>query len=150
MSRMSGNDKSPSRDFGGSLQLTNYILDSGEMCHMTPQVSNFIPGSLEDTDKHFEIVYVHHITAKQKVQVQIKMCDNNVNLFIMTLHNVLLAPYLCYRLFSIIRLMNLLHTCLFCREFLMVYFGHKEKTRLLYHIVHSRNMPFGGNKVKIK
>ena len=46
---MSGNDDSSSRDFGDSLQLNNCILDSGSMCHMTSQVTNFIPGSLEDT-----------------------------------------------------------------------------------------------------
>ena len=39
MTYMSGNDKSSSREFVDSLQLTNWILDSGETCHMTPQVS---------------------------------------------------------------------------------------------------------------
>ena len=62
---------------------------------MTPEVSDFIPGSLEDTDKHIEVLEGHHVTEKQKVQVQIKMCDNNGYPFIATLHNVLLAPYLC-------------------------------------------------------
>ena len=33
-----GNDKSSSRNFGDSSQLTNLILDSVAMCHMTPQV----------------------------------------------------------------------------------------------------------------
>ena len=51
MVRMSDNDECPSRDFGDSLQFTNWILDSGATCHMTPQVSDFIPGSLENTDK---------------------------------------------------------------------------------------------------
>ena len=46
MARMSGKDKISSRYFGGSLQLTNLILDSKETCHMTPQVSDFIPGFL--------------------------------------------------------------------------------------------------------
>ena len=72
MARMSGNDESPSRYFGDSSQLTNWVLDSGEMCHMTPQVSDFIPGLLEDTDKHIEVAGGHHVIAKQKVQVQIK------------------------------------------------------------------------------
>ena len=54
----------------------------------------------------------HHVTAKQKVQVQIKMCNNNGDTFIATLHNVLLAPDLCDRLFSIIMLMNLVHNFL--------------------------------------
>ena len=36
MARMSGNDKCPSGNFGDSLQLTNWILDSGATCHMTP------------------------------------------------------------------------------------------------------------------
>ena len=50
--RMYDNYESPSRDFGDSSQLTNLILDSGATCHMTPHVSDFIPGSLEDTDKN--------------------------------------------------------------------------------------------------
>ena len=47
--------------------------------------------------------------------------------FIATLYNVLLAPDLCDRLFSIITLMNSGHTCLFCKGFCTVYFGAKEK-----------------------
>ena len=65
----------------------------------------FIPGSLEDTDKHIEVADGHHTTAKQKVQVRIKMCNNHGDPFIVTLHNVLFAPDLCDRLFSIIELM---------------------------------------------
>ena len=42
-------DDISSRDFGDSLQLTNWILYSGSTCHMTPQVLDLIPGSLEDT-----------------------------------------------------------------------------------------------------
>ena len=52
MSRMSDNDKYSSRDFGDSSKLTNWILYPGATFHMTPQVSGFILGSLEDTDKH--------------------------------------------------------------------------------------------------
>ena len=48
MARMSDNDKLPSKHFGDSSQLTNLILDSGAMCHMTQEVLDFIPGSLED------------------------------------------------------------------------------------------------------
>ena len=62
---------------------------------MTSEVSDFIPGSLEDTDKYIEVADGHHVTAKQKGQVRIKMCDNNGNTFIATLYNVLLAPDLC-------------------------------------------------------
>ena len=40
MERMSDNDECPSRDFGDSSQLTNWILDSGATCHMTPEVSD--------------------------------------------------------------------------------------------------------------
>ena len=56
---------------------------------MTPEVSDFIPGLLEDTDERIEVADAHHITEKQKLQVQIKMCDNNGDHFIATLHNVL-------------------------------------------------------------
>ena len=69
---MSGNDESPSRDFGDSSQLTNWILYSGAMCHMKPQVSGFIPGSLEDTDKHIEVADGNHVAAKQKGQFKLK------------------------------------------------------------------------------
>ena len=40
---------------------------------MTPEVSDLIPGSLEDTDKYIEVANEDHVTAKQKVQVRIKM-----------------------------------------------------------------------------
>ena len=51
MEQMSDNDKSPSRDFGCSSQFTSWVLDSGSTCHMTPQVSDFISGELEDKYK---------------------------------------------------------------------------------------------------
>ena len=92
MARMYDNDESPSRVFSDILQWTNWILDSGAKFHMTPQVSYFIPGSLEDMDKHIEVADVHHITENQKGQVQIKMCNDNGDNFIATLHNVILAP----------------------------------------------------------
>ena len=38
LEQMYGNDESPSRYFGDSSQLTNWILDSGATCHMTPKV----------------------------------------------------------------------------------------------------------------
>ena len=46
MARMSGNDECTSGNFGDSLQLTKCTLDSEAMCHMTPEVLDFIPGSL--------------------------------------------------------------------------------------------------------
>ena len=44
LARMSSNDECPSVNFGDSSQLTNQILDSVATCHMTPEVSYFIPG----------------------------------------------------------------------------------------------------------
>ena len=63
---MSVNDKFPSGNFGDSSQLTDWVLDYGATCHMTPEVSDFIPVSLEDTDKHIEVADGHHVTSKQK------------------------------------------------------------------------------------
>ena len=80
---------------------------------MTPEVSDFIPGSLEDTDKFIEVADGHHVTAKKKGSVRIQMCDDNEKKSVTTLYNVLLAPDLCDRLVSIIKLMNAGHTCLF-------------------------------------
>ena len=118
MACMSGNDKYPSGNFGDSLQLTNCILNYGGKCHMTPEVSDFIPGSLEYKDKYIEVADGHRVTAKQKGQVRIKMCNDNRDTFIATLYNVILAPDLCDRLFLIITLMNLVHTCLLYKGFL--------------------------------
>ena len=74
--------------------------------------------TLEDTDKDIKVADGHHVIAKQNVQVQIKMCDYNGDIFIATIHNVLLAPDICDGLFLIITLMNLGHTCLFRKTFL--------------------------------
>ena len=49
MARMFSNDECSSEKYGDSSQFTNRILDLGATCHMTPEVSDFIPGSLEDT-----------------------------------------------------------------------------------------------------
>ena len=73
---------------------------------MTPEVSDLIPGTLGDTDKYIEVADKHHVTAKQKGQVRIQMYDDNGEKFIATLYNIILAPDLCNRLFSIIILMN--------------------------------------------
>ena len=78
-------------------------------------------------DKYIEVADGHHVKAK-KSQVQIQMCDDNGKTFIATLYNILLAPDLCDRVFSIITLMNAGCTCLFHKGFCTVYFGAlKEK-----------------------
>ena len=51
MESMYSNEEIPRRYFGDSPQLTNWILDSGATCDMTPENSYFIPGSLEETEK---------------------------------------------------------------------------------------------------
>ena len=45
MAQMFNDDKRENKDYGDSSQLTNWILDSGATCHMTPEVTDFIPGS---------------------------------------------------------------------------------------------------------
>ena len=57
-------------------------------------------------DKHIEVEDRHQVNAKTKGQVKIKICYNNGGTFIATLHDVLFAPDIWYRLFSIIVLMN--------------------------------------------
>ena len=99
MIRMSSDDERKSVKYGDSSQLTNWILDLGATCYMTPEVSDFIPGTLEDTDKYIEVADGNNVTAKQKGQLQIQMCDDNGKTFIAKLYNVLLAPDLCDKLF---------------------------------------------------
>ena len=55
------------------------------------------------------------------------MCGDNGDTFIATFHNVILAPDLCDRVFSIITLMNTGHTYLFHKGFCTVYFSNNEK-----------------------
>ena len=69
MARMYSDDECKSGKYGDRSQLTNWILDSGGTCHMTPEVTDFIPVSLEDTDTFIEVADRHPITAKQKGQV---------------------------------------------------------------------------------
>ena len=54
------------------------------------------------------------------------MCDDNGKTFIATLYNVLLAPELCNRLFSI-NTLNAGNTCLFQQVFCTLYFGEEKK-----------------------
>ena len=89
----------------------------------------------------------HQVIAKQKVQVRIKMCDDNTDPFIATLHNMLLAPDLCDRLFSIITLMNSGHTCLFQKVFCTVYFIAKENNAVTLPHSEQRKHAFIG-KIK--
>ena len=72
------------------------------------------------------------------------MCNDNGKTFITTLYNVLLAPDLCDRLFSIITLMNSGHTCLFHKGFFTVYFGAKESNAVtLPHSAHRKHAFLG-------
>ena len=117
---MYGNGGSSSRDFGESSHFTNWVLYLEATCHMTPQVYDFIPGSLEDMDKYIEVKEIHYVTDNQNGQFQIKMCNDNRNHFIAILHNTLLEPNLCDGLFLIITLINSGHTCLFHKGFCTV------------------------------
>ena len=95
MASVSSNAESPRRDLGDRSQLTNSVLDSGATCHMTPDISDFIAGSLVEMERSIEVTYVHFVTAKQTGEVQIKMRDNNGKPIIAVLYNVLLAPDSC-------------------------------------------------------
>ena len=73
MAHISGNDECPSGFFCDSSQLNHWILDSGATCHMTPEISDFIPGSLKDMDKHIEVADRNQATAKKRTSM-----NNNV------------------------------------------------------------------------
>ena len=151
MARMSSDDERKSEKYGDSSKLTNWILDLGATCNMTPEVSYFIPGSLEDTDKYIEVADGHHVTAKQKGQLQIKICNDNGKIFIATLYTVILEPDLCNRLFSIIALMNTGDTCIFNKGFCLVYFGAEKKNAVkLPHSAQRKHAFIGKNQEYVK
>ena len=64
MTHMSSNKENPKRYFGDSLQLYNWIIDSGVTCHMKPEILDFKPGSLVETDRCIEVAYGNF--SKQK------------------------------------------------------------------------------------
>ena len=72
------------------------------------------------------------------------MCDNNGNAFIANLYNVLLAPELCDRLFSIITLMNEGNNCLFHKGFFTVYFGADKRNAVTLPHISQRKYAFLG------
>ena len=75
------------------------------------------------------------------------MCDNDGDTFIAMLHKVLLAPDVCDRVFSIITLMNLVHTCLLNKGFYNVYFRAKEKNEVIFlHSVQRKHAFWEGIK----
>ena len=90
--------------------MTNWILELGKTFHMTPEILVLIPCSLVETYKYIEVSDVDFIALKQTGGVKIKMCGDNGKPFIDTLYNVILATDLCDQLFSIVALMNLIHT----------------------------------------
>ena len=68
------------------------------------------------------------------------MCNDYIDNFITTLHNILLASDLCNGLFSTIKWMNSGRTCLFYKGFWTVYFGPKEKNAVtLPHIAQQKH-----------
>ena len=77
MARMTSNARNPRIKYGYSSQLTNWILDSGATCHMTQKISVCIPGSLVETDKCNGVADGKFFTAKETVEVQIEMRDDN-------------------------------------------------------------------------
>ena len=74
------------------MQLTYWILDSGATCHMTPNIPDFIPGSLVETEIYIKVADIHYATSNQTGQGQISMHNYNGKPFISTVYNVLFAP----------------------------------------------------------
>ena len=62
MTRIYTNVEIPRRDYGDISRLTNWILDSGATCHTTPEISDFIPGSLVETNKYVEVLDGNFVT----------------------------------------------------------------------------------------
>ena len=70
MARIYSNDERSSDNYCDSSQLINWILDPGATCHMTPEDSDFIPGSLEDTINTLKLRT--DITSQQNKKVKYK------------------------------------------------------------------------------
>ena len=95
MARMYSNVESHRRDFRNRSQPTNWILDSSANFPMTPYISDFVLRSLVEMDKYIEVTDGFFVTAKQTVEVQIYMCDDDVKTFITVLYHLTFAPDFC-------------------------------------------------------
>ena len=134
MARMSTNAESPRINCGYRSQLTYWILDAGATCHITPEISDFILGSLVETDQYIKVAVRNFLTAKKIGEVQIDIRDNNGKTFIDTLYNVLFAPDFFNWLFSIIALINSVRTFLFHKWFCTFFFSdHKQNAVTIPH-----------------
>ena len=69
---------------------------------MTPDISDFILGSLVETDKYTKVPDENFFAAKQTGKFQIEICDRNGKPFIALLYNMILVPDLCDRLFPLL------------------------------------------------
>ena len=69
MTRVYTNAESSRINDGDSSQLANWILESGVTCHMTPDISDFIPGQLVETEKYIEVADGNFFTSKRTGQV---------------------------------------------------------------------------------
>ena len=100
---MSGNDEFPSGNLGDCSQLTDCILDSEATCHMTIEVTDFTQGLLEDTDTNIGVADRHHITTKQKGQLQIK-CATITDIFLLQRYTTYFLHYIySTKLFQLLR-----------------------------------------------
>ena len=94
-----------------------------------------------ETDKYIEVVDGKLVTAKKTGYFQIKMRGNNGKPFIDRLYNVLFEQDLCDQLFSIIKLMNLGHTCLFHKGVCTVFKSANQQNAVtLLHIVQQKHV----------
>ena len=65
MAQMYNNAEIPRISYGYSSQLISWILDSGATCHMIPEIQDFIPGLLVETDKYIKVTDGDFVTVKQ-------------------------------------------------------------------------------------
>ena len=67
MAHMYSNAENPRRYFKDSSQLNNCILDSGATFHMTLDISDFVLGSLSETDKYIKILNGIFVTERNRM-----------------------------------------------------------------------------------
>ena len=88
MSCMSNNAVIPGRNYVYSLQVTNYILASGETCYMASDISYFTASLSAKTYEYIKVPDGNFVRAKQTGKVQIK-CMTKIQ-------NPLLLRYITY------------------------------------------------------
>ena len=74
--------------------LSNWVMDGGCKCHMTPILSDFLPNTFVHENKLVEVADNSSIPAESSGNIHLHVFKESHEKFILTLQNILYVPIL--------------------------------------------------------